>query len=243
MNNDDLRKEVSKIKWFHKIDLGKGIITPGDDESPAKLKKLGIPEDLRGKTVLDIGAWEVFFSFETERRRAKRVLATDYFCWGGEGCGTKAGFELARKTFNSKVEDMEIDVLELSPEKVGQFDFVFLGILYHMKYPLLALEKVCSVTKEQLILEMHVDMLFCRRPAMTFYPGDELNKDPTNWIGPNPAAVEAMLRTVGFRKVKIYSYLFSFPHRIGIALSHKIKNREPFFPAIQQNRVVFHACK
>lgn len=137
MNIDDLKTEVLKIKWFHRIDLGNGIITPGVDESPAKLKKLGLPEDLHGKTVLDIGAWDGFFSFETERRGAKRVLATDYFCWGGEGCGTKAGFELARKALNSNVEDMEIDVLELSPEKVGQFDLVLcLGVLYHMKHPL-----------------------------------------------------------------------------------------------------------
>jgi hypothetical protein len=60
MKINDLGKEVSKIKWFHKINLGNGIITPGDDTSPAKLKKLGLPEDLREKTVLDIGPWMVF---------------------------------------------------------------------------------------------------------------------------------------------------------------------------------------
>jgi len=100
-----------------------------------------MPENLAGKTVLDVGAWDGFFSFESERRRAERVLATDSFCWSGEG-GTKAGFELARKVLNSKVEDVEMDVLDLSPENIGTFDIVlFLGVLYHMRRPLLALER------------------------------------------------------------------------------------------------------
>src|SRR5207249_7566729 len=129
-------------------------------------------------------------------------LATDSFSWGQGGFATKAGFILARKVLNSKVEDMDIDVLDLSPERVGLFDVVlFLGVLYHMRHPLLALERVFSVTGKQLILETHVERLGATRPVMVFYPGSELNQDPTNWWGPNPAAVEAMLKTVGFRKV------------------------------------------
>jgi tRNA (mo5U34)-methyltransferase len=139
---------------------------------------------------------------------------------------------------------MEIDVLDLSPENVGQCDIVlFLGVLYHMKHPLMALENVFSVTKEQLILETQVDMLFCKRPAMAFYPGVELNNDPTNWIGPNPSAVAGMLKTVGFRRVEVFSHFHSLPYMIGIAASHKIKNNRPFFETIQQNRMVFHAWR
>ena len=74
--------------------------------------------------------------------------------------GTKAGFELARKALDSKVEDLSIDVLDLSPERIGKFDLVLiLGVLYHMRHPLLALERVASVTKDQLVLETHVDFL------------------------------------------------------------------------------------
>lgn len=51
MSIDDLKKEISKIKWWHRIDLGNGVITPGFSDTPKKLKKLGIPEDLRGMTV------------------------------------------------------------------------------------------------------------------------------------------------------------------------------------------------
>ena len=129
---------------------------------------------------------------------------SSWFVWRELRKNGKAGFELARKVLNSKVEDLEIDVLELSRERVGVFDLVlFLGVLYHLRHPLLALEKVASATGKQLILETHVDLLECDRQAMAFYPGRELNDDPTNWCGPNPAMVKAMLKTVGFKNVKI----------------------------------------
>src|SRR5437867_4359285 len=197
MDPETLRKEVAQVRWMHRIDLGCGIITPGDDNSPRKLKRLGLPESLAGKTVLDVGAWDGFFSFEAERRGASRVVASDFYSWHGVGWGTnagKAGFELARAALGSRVEDVDIDVMELSPERVGTFDVVlFLGVLYHMRHPLLALERVASVTRRLLILETVVDMIGFRRPAMAFYPERELNNDPTNWWGPNVLAVQGML--------------------------------------------------
>src|SRR5713101_1737289 len=150
----DLRRQVDQIKWWHSIDLGNGIITPGRVDNLGTLRRIGMPGRLDGKTVLDVGAWDGFFSFEAERRGAERVLATDSFVWRGGWPTGKAGFELARRALNSRVEDMEIDVLELSPERVGTFDIVlFLGVLYHMRHPLLALERVASVTRELLIVE------------------------------------------------------------------------------------------
>src|SRR5215831_10985883 len=86
MDIELLRKEVSALHWFHRIDLGNGIITPGQDiDGETKIEFNKIPTDLRGKTVLDIGAWDGLFSFEAERRGAARVLATDSFCWNGRG--------------------------------------------------------------------------------------------------------------------------------------------------------------
>ena len=230
ITRDEIQAEAAKISWFHSIDLGQGIVTRGYDDSPNKLKALGIPENLTGKTVLDIGAWDGFFSFEAERRGAKRVLATDSFCWGGGGWGTKRGFDLARRALNSRVEDREIDVLDLSPDKIGTFDLVFfLGVLYHMRHPLLSLEKVASVTAAggMVIVETHVDMLDVKRPALAFYPESELNNDSTNWFGPNPAAVEGMLKCVGFTKV--------------IAHSPAPLVSEP--GSVTQGRMVFHAWK
>jgi tRNA (mo5U34)-methyltransferase len=200
-----IRRRVDEIRWWHAIDLGHGIVTPGEDDTPARLQRLGMPESLRGMTVLDAGAWDGFFSFEAEKRGAARVLATDSFCWGGDGWGTKAGFELAREVLNSDVEDRDIDVLDLSPEKVGTFDVVlFLAVLFHMRHPLLALERLFSVTRRLLIIETEIDMLFTERPAMAFFPGREKEGDPTVWWIPNPAALIAMVQTVGFSKVHAY---------------------------------------
>ena len=203
MGPDEIRAGMAGITWYHTIDLGHGIVTPGVDNTPRRIPPLGLPDDLSRWTVLDVGAWDGALSFEVERRGAARVLATDSYCWAGEGWGTKAGFEFARKALDSKVEDLDIDVLDLSPERVGAFDLVlFVGVLYHMRHPLLALERVASVTKRLLILDTHVAALNQREPVMVFYPGAELNGDPTCWWGPNPAAVEAMLRTVGFSRIE-----------------------------------------
>ena len=245
MNADELKNEVAKINWYHSIDLGNGIVTHGWERNTAsRLRKLLIPDDLQGMTVLDVGAWDGFFSFEAERRGAKHVLATDYDSWLGKTWGSKAGFELARKTLNSHVEDMTIDVLELSPDRVGVFDLVLLlGVLYHLRHPLLALERVFSVARRHLILETHVDALWSKRPTMIFYPGSELHGDPTNWWGPNPAAVVAMLKCVGFEKVQIVSKHDSPLFGLGRATYLGVRRRASFFSALQQNRMVFHAWR
>lgn len=203
---EQLKQDVAAIRWWHSIDLGDGVVTPGPDPTALRLPELGIPSDLTGQSVLDIGAWDGFFSFEAERRGAQRVLATDSFCWDGGGWGTKAGFELARRALNSKVDDLSIDPLDLTPERVGTFDVVlFFGVLYHMRHPLLALERLFSVTRGLAVVNTHVDFTAIERPAIAFYQGNELNNDSTNWCGPNPAAVVAMLHAVGFRDVQIVS--------------------------------------
>jgi tRNA (mo5U34)-methyltransferase len=167
----------------------------------------------------------------------------DSYCWGGEGWGTQEGFNFARRVLNSRVEDVELEVLDLSPERVGTFDVViFLGVLYHMKHPQAALERVASVSRDLLILETHVDHLDIRTPAMAFYPGGELDGDPTNWCGPNHSALEWMLRDVGFVDLK---RVFESPPwwRAGRAAKLAFKGKSPFLRAYRQGRVVYHARK
>jgi tRNA (mo5U34)-methyltransferase len=143
-----LRNEAEKITWYHTMDLG-GVRTKGSDNTPSQLQRIHMPACLKGLTVLDVGAWDGFYSFEAERRGAKRVLATDHQAWRSReafGFGTgKAGFELARRALDSQVEDLEIDVYDIAPGTVGTFDVVFfLGVLYHLKDPLSAVERVCQ---------------------------------------------------------------------------------------------------
>ena len=184
--------------WFHRIDLGEGVVTPGVDDSPAKLKHIHLPERMDGLSVLDIGAWDGFFSFECERRGAKRVVAADWHCWHGQN---KMGFEIARELLGSKVEDLYLKVEDLNPEELGTFDVVlFLGVLYHAEDPMRYLRIVRSLCRGKTIVDTVVDGLEYDRPVMVFYPGSTLNDDPTNFWGPNRLAVKAMLTEVGFRE-------------------------------------------
>ena len=244
MDLEELRTEVNALSWWHTIDLGNGIVTPGIDDSPRKLRRLRIPPDLTGKTVLDVGAWDGFFSFEAERRGAARVLAVDSYAWNGSTWGSKRGFELARRVLGSRVEDRELEVLDLSPQTVGVFDVVFfLGVLYHMRHPLLALEKISSVTRELLVLETLVDLLSIRRPAMAIYPGGALYGDPSNWNGLNPPALEAMLREVGFRRIEVVQGPDPFPKRLARAIYYRLKPGSPRGPIAHISRMTVHAHK
>jgi len=244
MSGEDLRSRAAAIRWYHTVDLGDGVVTSGIDDSPQRLGRLKLPESLAGLTVLDIGAWDGFFSFECERRGAARVVAADYYSWHSSGWGTKAGFELARQALGSRVEDVDIDVMELSPERLGTFDVVlFLGVLYHLRHPLLALEKVASVTRHLLVLETVVDMVGFGRPAAAFYPDRELNRDPTNWWGPNPAAVHGMLRSVGFEQVRTVTEPPSAVYRAARAVYHHMRGKNRAARAFRQDRAVFHATK
>src|SRR5277367_1579891 len=102
MDQDTLRRRVADTTWFHTIDLGNGIVTQGVDDTPRKLDGIELPRELAGKSVLDIGAWDGFFSFEAERRGASRVVAADFHSWSDsdQSWGTKAGFELAREALD-----------------------------------------------------------------------------------------------------------------------------------------------
>ncbi len=217
-----LRKIAEVSFWFHHIEMGHGIVTPGhqgseDDPGTSRrlIQMLDMPADLSGKTVLDIGAWDGLFSFEAERRNAARVLATDNFCRFDEASALgSSGFNVAKEILASNVEFQERDVYDLSPETVGTFDVVlFLGVLYHLRHPLLALERIASVTKEMAIIESQFTQEYDDRPVACFYENDELANDPTNWWVPNQSCIEAMIRSAGFRSTE---HVCNSPSRIVI---------------------------
>jgi tRNA (mo5U34)-methyltransferase len=239
MDADALRAEVNAVTWWHTIDLGNGVVTPGRDETPARLPLLHLPP-LAGKTVLDIGAWDGFYSFAAERLGAARVVATDEYAWQRLGTG-RQGFDLAHRALDSKVEPVEIDVMDLAPEKLGgTFNVVlFLGVLYHLRDPLAALDRVANVTGDLLVMETHVDMLGTRKPAAAFYPKQELYGDDTNWWGPNLPAVLGMLRATGFRDPKVV-HLTPRRQRISNALGSRLFKGRPRH-RYSHGRVVVHA--
>lgn len=210
MNADTLQARANAVDWWHGgIDLGQGITTQGRT-SPANtlLPYLKLPADLSGKTVVDICAWDGFMAFECEKRGA-RVTAVDSLAWDKRNAALtkhrtgRDGFNLAHNARGSKVTAYQREVLELDPLDTGTFNIVlFLGVLYHMRHPLLALEKVAALADDLLIVESYVEG-YVDTPSMRFIAGDELNGDPTNWWAPTPSCVKAMLHDVGFASVTV----------------------------------------
>lgn len=193
------------IQWFHSFEFPNGRTIEGIKPLAIQREEadLFFPDDLAGKSVLDIGAWDGFFSFEAERRGAARVLATDHFCWSGPGWGTRDGFDFIHRTLDSRVESLDIDVPSLNPAALGQFDVVlFLGVLYHVKDPYSSLEAAARMCSDQLIIETVTALHFETLPAMRLYKPGELSGDPTNFWAPNVPALELMLDTFGFSRIE-----------------------------------------
>lgn len=215
MKQNDLIEKIQSIPWYHSIEIAPGIITPGRiPHSYLKqlLRRIALPENLEGLSVLDIGAWDGFFSFEAERRGARRVVALDLHP------PDRYGFAIARDLLGSHVEYIQGSVYDLSPEVHGEFDIVlFLGVLYHLRYPLLALDRIWTVTRGYLLLETHYlnpSLLLQRSgiplsrefmdlleqiPLFRFYRHDDLTPgDFSNWFAFNRKAIEDVLASAGF---------------------------------------------
>ncbi len=203
-------------RWWHEIELAPGIVTPGDDSNRMKLPildRIGLPRDLSGLRALDIGCSDGYFSFEMERRGAS-VLAMDFVP------ETYTGFATAREILGSDAEYMMENVYNLTPEKHGLFDVVlFLGVLYHLRKPLAALDSIRSVLRpggQLFVGTMMIDEYFllpdgtvttlaavnpllAEVPLWQAYPGDSLNGDFTNCFAPNRRALEVALSEAQFQ--------------------------------------------
>src|SRR5262249_6385881 len=115
----------------------------------------------------------------------------------------------------SRVEYRQIDVYRLAPERVGRFDIVlFMGVLYHLKHPLLALERVCAVTTEMAAIDSFVLREMHRPsenvespPVMEFYEPAERGGQADNWVGPSLQCLMAFCRTAGFARVELRSII------------------------------------
>jgi tRNA (mo5U34)-methyltransferase len=207
----ELQAQIDDVSfWWHGIDLGDGLVTPGVKGGGAtfmhrELESLELP-DLRGRSVLDIGAWDGFYSFAAERRGAARVVALDHFVWEDPERGEGRGFEVAHRALDSAVEKRHEDFMTTDLDSLGRFDVVlFLGVLYHLEAPLVALRRLRAVTRGVAVIETAAIAVLGHedRPLAEFFPADELSNDPTNWWAPNLAALTGMCRAAGFAKVRV----------------------------------------
>ncbi len=209
--------------WHHSFELSDGTLVKGNKSLAsleAEFDLILSPLPMQDRTVLDIGAWNGAFSFEAKRRGAARVLATDYLTWTNTRVNGFEKFLYVRRDLGLDVEYKIHDISEICVEAVGRFDIVlFLGVFYHLHEPISILRRASEIADTWLVVETHLDLDDLLYPAMRYYPGDELVGDPSNWWGPNPACMEALLKTAGFTEVRF--------------------RRNPSFPA----RGIFHARK
>jgi len=147
---DQVRSQVdSEDYWFHKMELLPGLVTPGwSDPKADKLPFYGLPDDMSGMRVLDVGCAEGFFSFEAERRGADEVIAIDSYP------SSIRRFNICRAALNSNAVAYLSNVYDLNPKTIGTFDLVmFYGVLYHLRNPMLALEKIFKVSSGSLLIQ------------------------------------------------------------------------------------------
>lgn len=197
--------------WRHRIDLGPGLTTPGSEDTAAEWQRLKVPDRLAGKRILDIGCSDGYYSFRAESSGASEVLAIDD---ESSFLAESNGFRTAARILGSNVTYAVRDVENLDTARDGEFDLVlFVNVLYHLKNPVRALERIASVTRPggTLVLKTYyrTDLRVwfhgkCfgfdidRRPKWWFFPNDELGGDPTNWWAPNRRALEGLLLSTGW---------------------------------------------
>ncbi len=204
-------ERLSRLGWYHSIELPDGRVIEGHqsvENLHRRLAQFPLAADLNGKRVLDIGAWDGWFSFEMERRGAE-VVAVD--------SARNTRFLEARALLGSKVEYRIADICRLTHRDVGTFDIVlFLGVLYHLKHPLLALENVCGMCRDMACIESFVtESNSGAIPVMEFYETAELRGQLDNWVGPNVACLMAFCRASGFARVNFESALGERAHVTG----------------------------
>lgn len=196
---------MNDITWFHRIKLSNGTYTPGvchhgPDGGIWPTIRFGLPEKLNDITVLDIGSWDGFFSFEAEKRGAI-VDAMDATLEDGGNWGATKGFQYAHKDLNSKVNFFEGNIETYTQEK--QYNLVlFFGVLYHLKNPTLGLENACKLSNKTILIETAISNKN-NNPNLEFRPGHL--GDTTNYYYPNILWLEQELNKNGFKCEVIYN--------------------------------------
>jgi tRNA (mo5U34)-methyltransferase len=208
MKKAELIAAAEKINWWHTIYLPydeggtyptKGRVGLDHCDKNVLTVRFGIPESLKDKTVVDVGAFDGLMTFEAIQRGAKSVIPIDIYQAEGENSD---GFELAAKAFGYDIAVRKITLEEAANQGVCGDIVFYYGVLYHVDSPTIELAYLSEVTKEYAIIE--TEYISLEIPVWEFRPnhvGDSTNK----WY-PSPAALERALLYVGFSRVEfIYS--------------------------------------
>jgi tRNA (mo5U34)-methyltransferase len=218
----DVKGFFKGVYLFQDWEIFPGIRTSGPKSVEKTFERLSFPRDLTGKRVLDIGAWNGFFSFECARRGASEVVAF------GPDDPDSTGFNKTRELLNvQNVKYVRESVYNIATSSIGQFDIVLLlGVIYHLRHPLLALDVIHDICSDLLFVDSPIiddGVLIIPRPSraavsskcwgeiqsipLVYYSqADEwaAKRDWFNWFIPNAAALHDWIATSGFT-VKTFS--------------------------------------
>lgn len=214
-----LREQIDSLgDWFHNIDLHGEKTAPNHflgDYPQVKWKRVSqaFPDDLEGASVLDVGCNAGFYCVELKKRGAGRVLGVDL----DDRYLAQANF--VRDTLNLDIEFQKLCVYDVD-QIAGEFDYVlFLGVFYHLRYPLLALDKLVKKVRGKLVFQTMLrgsEQAYETKDDYDFWDKDifahpsfpaayfiekSYSNDYTNWFIPNRSGAEAMLRSAGLKIV------------------------------------------
>ena len=191
------------------------MVTPGANDISWLLDHVGLPKDLTGQHVLDIGTTNGAGAFVAEQRGAARVVAIDIFP------PDYYGFADIAELLGSRATYVRASVYGLPSVLEERFDVVlFLGVLYHLRHPLLALDEVRAVTRGTMLLETAVsdhELGGCSAAAIArFYRRDELGRDPSNWFAPTTRALVEWCGSCGFDTELVDAWPNDAPERAAV---------------------------
>jgi len=220
---EEVEQQMQSLGWWYlHFSFPNGVRTgtgqePGyDAETRWNLIKPFVPEELKGKTVLDLGGNCGYFSIQMKLRGAERCVLVDPFV------EFLRQADFAAEQFNVELELVNQDAHVYCLTTEERFDYVlFLGLLYHLKYPGLVLDRLAEMTKERIYIQSNViggeDQDYVYKPDYQRYTEDSLlenpaypklifvedlyNGDATNWWFPNYNALAAMVRSAGLKIV------------------------------------------
>jgi tRNA (mo5U34)-methyltransferase len=183
----------SSFFWHQRFHLSEEVLAPGVNDIEWLLDEVGFPASLEDASVLDIGTTNGGAAFIAEMRGARRVVAVDIYDTD------RFGFDEIRTALGSRVEFVKGSVYQLPELLDEQFDVVlFLGVLYHLRHPLLAIDSLRRLTRGVLYLETAVSGDPGDPSRADFYRRDELNEDSSNWFAPSISCLTGWVESSGF---------------------------------------------
>ncbi len=227
-DRDTLLAEIQNHDWYQSIPLGDGITTDGETGTSEadKLAMMSLPDDLTGSSILDIGCNEGFYSFELESRGASPILAVD------QHPAAKEKFALIHRLKGSRVEFRACDFFDLGAGDIGTFDIVlFLAVLHHVRYPLLAIDRIFELTERFALIE-YVEAIAKVNPEQAVLVRRNSKKPGLFQLLPTRTFMLGALRHAGFSSVEL----------LGEHRPQKLKDRHGA-PGFTQQRVLLKALK